>query len=119
MSNDELDASRTAEVDVEADIADCALNVATGRRARLQGSPREGPESVPKLPFHCEREIGFTALGRRLLFMLRSRGDRPAIIRIGAKVARHACAMPLLDWTDSAGPGGRMQSREVPARTRR
>jgi hypothetical protein len=46
---------------------------------------------VPKMPFHCEREIGFTALGRRLLLMLRSRGDRPAIIRIGAKVARHAC----------------------------
>ncbi len=37
-----------------------------GREARLQASPREGPESVPKAPFHCEREIGFTAHQRPL-----------------------------------------------------
>jgi hypothetical protein len=32
-----------------------------GRRARLQRSPRERSECVPKPPFHCEHEIGFTA----------------------------------------------------------
>jgi hypothetical protein len=30
------------------------------RRARLRGSPREGPESAPKPPVDCEREISFT-----------------------------------------------------------
>jgi hypothetical protein len=34
---------------------------ANGRKARLRESPREGPESAPKPPFHCERQIGFTA----------------------------------------------------------
>src|SRR5271166_2462996 len=34
--------------------------VTNGWRARLQGSPREGPESAPKPSFHCERETGFT-----------------------------------------------------------
>jgi len=28
----------------------------SGRKARLRGSPREGPESPPLLSFHCERE---------------------------------------------------------------
>jgi hypothetical protein len=30
------------------------------RKARLQASPREGPESARKPPFHCDREIRFT-----------------------------------------------------------
>jgi hypothetical protein len=34
-------------VALKADIADCAVNVAIGRIARLRGSPREGPESAP------------------------------------------------------------------------
>src|SRR5271166_4546879 len=42
-------------------MSTCQSNVAEGRRARLQASPREGPESAPKPSFHCEREIGFTA----------------------------------------------------------
>src|SRR5438270_10944431 len=36
-----------------------------GWRARLQGSPREGPESGRKPSFHCEPEVGFTALTGR------------------------------------------------------
>ena len=35
-----------------------------GRRPGLQGSPREGPKFGRKPPFHCEREIGFTAQSR-------------------------------------------------------
>jgi hypothetical protein len=35
-----------------------------GWKVRLEGSPREGPESTTKPPFHCEREIGFTARSR-------------------------------------------------------
>jgi len=35
-------------------------DVPKGRRAGLQGSPREGPESLPNPPFHYEPEIGFT-----------------------------------------------------------
>src|ERR1700733_10082627 len=38
-----------------------AADVAFGRKARLRGSPRDGPECAPKSPFHIEREIGFTA----------------------------------------------------------
>jgi hypothetical protein len=44
----------------EADIADRRLYVAIGRKVGLQESPREGPESAPKPPPQCEREIGFT-----------------------------------------------------------
>ncbi len=36
--------------------------VGFGRRARLQGSPQEVPESARKPPFHYERGIGFAAL---------------------------------------------------------
>jgi hypothetical protein len=48
----------------------------------LQESPREGPDSAPKPPFECEREIGFTALSRRSysdvpIHMLRSCGRPP------------------------------------------
>ncbi len=32
-----------------------------GRRARLQGSHREGPRSGRRPPFHCEPELGFSA----------------------------------------------------------
>jgi hypothetical protein len=40
------------------------VDVAAGRKARLQGAPPEGQECVPKPPFHGEREVGFTALSR-------------------------------------------------------
>jgi hypothetical protein len=36
-------------------------NASNGRKARLQGSPREGPESGREPSFHCERDIAFTA----------------------------------------------------------
>jgi len=36
-------------------------DVAEGRRARLRGWPREGPEFGRKPAFHCEPEIGFAA----------------------------------------------------------
>jgi hypothetical protein len=36
------------------------LDASIGRIAPLQGSPREGPERVPNLPFLREGEIGFT-----------------------------------------------------------
>ena len=39
-----------------------AVDVAFGRIARLRGPPREGPEFMAEPPFHCDREIGFTAL---------------------------------------------------------
>ena len=41
----------------EADLADPGLGRPNGRIVRLQGLPRE--ESVPKPPFHCEREMRF------------------------------------------------------------
>jgi hypothetical protein len=41
------------------------VDVAFGRIARLQGPPEKGPESAPKLPFHCEREIALTARNSR------------------------------------------------------
>ena len=47
-----------------ADIADRRLYVAIGGEAALQAPPREGAQWVPKLPFHCERELGFAALSR-------------------------------------------------------
>jgi hypothetical protein len=37
-----------------------ALDVGVGRRVRLHGSPREGPDSGREPPFLCEREAGFT-----------------------------------------------------------
>lgn len=47
--------------DVKAVIADGAGYVAIGRIARLQESPREGPESRRKSAFHCEQELGLIA----------------------------------------------------------
>ena len=44
MSNDALDASRTAGVDVKHPLRMAALDASIGRIARLRGSPREGPE---------------------------------------------------------------------------
>jgi hypothetical protein len=52
-------------------------SVSDGRRAPLQGSIREGPESEPKPPFLCERVIGFTALLRRSIFARRIDRARP------------------------------------------
>jgi hypothetical protein len=40
------------------------MKVSEGREARLRVAPREGPVCVPKPPFHCEHEIGFTAQSR-------------------------------------------------------
>jgi hypothetical protein len=40
-------------------------NFCFGRIARLQGPPEKGPESAPKLPFHCERELALTARNSR------------------------------------------------------
>jgi hypothetical protein len=41
-------------------IAEPAVIVSVGREVRLPGSSQEGPESMPKPPFYCEREICFT-----------------------------------------------------------
>ena len=49
-------------VALKADIADCAVNVAIGRKARLQESSRQRPECAPKLSFRSDRESGFPAL---------------------------------------------------------
>jgi len=49
-----------------------------GREVRLQRSPREGPECMPKPPFHCEREVRFTALSRRAYSCYGLVGYRPA-----------------------------------------
>jgi hypothetical protein len=41
-------------------------NAANGRKARLQRSPQEGPESAQEPSFQCERGLRFTAqLDRR------------------------------------------------------
>jgi hypothetical protein len=45
-----------------------ALDASIGRRARLQESPRGGPESAPKPPLR--REIGFTEAGGRRPFLI-------------------------------------------------
>jgi hypothetical protein len=49
-------------------VAERRMTVSKGRKAGLEGSPREGPESAPKPPFHCEREIGFPLSGLRVVF---------------------------------------------------
>ncbi len=54
-------AKAAAGVDVERTYRTAALDASIGRIVGLQESPREGPECAPKLPFQCEREIGFTA----------------------------------------------------------
>jgi hypothetical protein len=51
----------TARIDVERSYQTVALDAAVGRIAPLQRPPREGPESVPNPPFHCERRVRFTA----------------------------------------------------------
>jgi len=48
-----------AGVDVMRTSRIATVDGSDGRRARLQGSPREGPDSAPKQPFPCEREIAF------------------------------------------------------------
>jgi hypothetical protein len=57
-------AKRTAGVDVKHPLRIVALNASIGRKVSLQASPREGPESAPKPPFRCEREIGLAARRR-------------------------------------------------------
>ena len=49
-------AHRTAGVDVLRTYRTTALDASYGRKARLRGSPREGPERAPKPAFHIERE---------------------------------------------------------------
>src|ERR1700722_7308409 len=51
----------TSQIDVKRTSQIAAAYVTVGRRARLQGLPREGLESAPKPAFHSEREIAFTA----------------------------------------------------------
>jgi hypothetical protein len=60
-------ASKMTGFDVKHPLRIAALDASIGRRARLEESPREGPECAPKPAFHCEREIGFT--GRQCLLL--------------------------------------------------
>ena len=54
-------AKETAGVDVNLPLQIATLDASIGRKVRLQGSPREGPEVRAKAAVHCEREIGFSA----------------------------------------------------------
>jgi hypothetical protein len=47
---------RTAGVDVKHPLPIAALDASIGRKVSLRVSPRERPESLPKLSFRCERE---------------------------------------------------------------
>jgi hypothetical protein len=49
-----------SRIDVNLPLQIVVVDVAVGRKAGLQGPPREGPEAAPKPPSQCEREIGFT-----------------------------------------------------------
>jgi len=49
-------AQQTTGVDVNRPLQIAAANASIGRRARLHGSPREGPECAPKPPLLCEHE---------------------------------------------------------------
>src|SRR5271166_5989722 len=51
----------TTGVDVKRALRIATLDASIGRKVSLQVSPREGPESAPKPPFRCEREIGLAA----------------------------------------------------------
>jgi len=51
-----------------------SLDFRVGRIARLETSLRERPESAPKPPFHCEPEIGFTALSGHMACFIASLG---------------------------------------------
>jgi hypothetical protein len=68
------------------DITFAAVNVGVGRIARLQRSPWEGPESAPKPPFHCEREIGFTARGGSSVCAINRPAASGAITQISASI---------------------------------
>ena len=67
-------AFRPAGVDVKPTLQTTLGTSELGRGAALQAPPQEGPalqappregaQWVPKLPFHCERELGFAALSR-------------------------------------------------------
>jgi hypothetical protein len=50
-----------SRVDVNLPLQIAALDASTGREAALRAPPREELQSAPKLPFHCERELGFAA----------------------------------------------------------
>ena len=52
----------TAAICANLPLQIAALDASIGRKAPLQESPRQRPESAPKPPFDCEREIAFTAL---------------------------------------------------------
>jgi hypothetical protein len=45
-----------AQIDVKGTLPTAAVDVAVGRKARLQRRSPEGPKSVGKLSFHYERE---------------------------------------------------------------
>jgi hypothetical protein len=55
-------AQQTAAVDVNLPLQIATLDASIGRKPRLQGSRREGPECAPLQSFDWERETGFTAL---------------------------------------------------------
>src|SRR5271165_2597601 len=79
---------RTAGVDVLLPFEIASVDASIGRIPDLQGSPREGPESVPKPPFHCEREIAFTAPNRSLGARTRAarRDESSASIRMNSSL---------------------------------
>jgi hypothetical protein len=61
-------AKETAGVDVLRTQRTTALSASIGRRARLEDSPREGPQCALKPSFPSEREIRFDA-GRSLRYL--------------------------------------------------
>jgi hypothetical protein len=63
-------------------------NFPFGRKARLQRSPREGPESGPKVPFHCESEVV-----SRPKAVFRFRFDRCVGPRRIGRVCREICRL--------------------------
>jgi hypothetical protein len=66
------------------------VDVAFGRIACLQQSPGEGPESAPKPPFHCEREMGCSCKAPRTLTPRSVSKSEDALLRRGRRKMRQS-----------------------------
>jgi hypothetical protein len=89
-------AFRPAGIDVKRTLRSAAPDDSIGRKARLQGSHREGLHSAPKPAFRCGRETGFSARRDLWLSPFLEKGDLsdfPQGFEVSSNVVPHLTAL--------------------------
>jgi hypothetical protein len=109
-------AQQTAGPDVERTFPIAVLDATIGRRARLHGRPREGPESERKPAFQCEPEIEFTGRSGRSSYKFWRAVEEPSGVRsmrfrpvvLSSRLPRRRRC-----WDDRSGPGSNCDRRAL------